>query len=845
MMKQLGFLLSVGAFLLPLALEAQHTAMDSISAYLASAKSNSGVIPQEKVYLHLDNTSYYRDDKIFFAAYVTTAGRHLPTPLSGTLYVELLNPGGKIVDRRVLRIVNGRCHGELTPGKLPFYSGYYEIRAYTKYMLNFGDDAVYSRVIPVFDRPKKRGDYASHSMLQYGGGGYEYKRPKPVSRRKVDVKFYPEGGHLVEFLPCRLGLEITDATGRPVEAYGRIVDTGADTLCAEFRSGRHGKGAVEFVARGGKYKAIVDYDGREYKFDIPSIEPRGIALQVDNLSSEQAVEVTLRKSAGLPVGVLGATVTCRGELYGRFVVDFSESDSLTFSVPKAKLPSGVAQLTVFTPMGEIVADRLFFHNREDRVEISVSGSKSSYAPFEPVELEFHLSRRDGSAETSPFSLSVADAENHAEYGSNILADLLLASEIRGYVHNPAYYFSEAADPERRRELDCLLMVQGWRKYPWRNLVGIEAYDLEEYPERGIEVRGKVVSAVQGIPKSNVSVSTMMSQRQADNPDSVSIFYDVYTTDSLGQFAFRTDVDGKWLLIFAAEEKGKKKGHRLLLNRSRKPALRPYDSALMHVDFAESAAEIALTDSVDTPDEELKATGMDQVLKEVEVVGRKDNKEWEIAQNRESSIASYEVAEEYDAMLDDGERGVRRVNDLLVELNRHFVMQYSSAEGEKLLYKGKEPLFVIDYKRHLDDVLDPGEWKTLFIDGIKSIYINENPGLLQRYVYTTEPKTIDELQKQYSCTVLIETYPDRRTKMRRGARRIILDGYSPEVEFYSPDYSLLPIEADYRRTLYWNPSVEPDSTGTARVRFYNNATARRFTISAESVTPSGRIAILPR
>lgn len=43
---------------------------------------------------------------------------------------------------------------------------------------------------------------------------------------------------------------------------------------------------------------------------------------------------------------------------------------------------------------------------------------------------------------------------------SMLVDLLLMSEIKGYVHRPLYYF-EVNDMEHRLALDCLLMVQGW------------------------------------------------------------------------------------------------------------------------------------------------------------------------------------------------------------------------------------------------------------------------------------------------------------------------------------------------------------------------------------------------
>ena len=111
-------------------------------------------VPQEKVYLHFDNTSYFQGDNIWFKCYVVTAGQHQLSPLSKTLHVELLNPGGETVDKRILRIENSQCHGDFSLNQLTFYSGFYEVCAYTKYMLNFGEDVIFSRLLPVFDKPK-------------------------------------------------------------------------------------------------------------------------------------------------------------------------------------------------------------------------------------------------------------------------------------------------------------------------------------------------------------------------------------------------------------------------------------------------------------------------------------------------------------------------------------------------------------------------------------------------------------------------------------------------------------------------------------------------------------------
>ncbi|MDE5997023.1 MAG: hypothetical protein K2G77_02310, partial [Muribaculaceae bacterium] len=131
-------------------------------------------LPKEKVYLHLDNTSYYKDDTLWFCAYLVNSDGNTSDAISKTLYVDLLNPGGDIIDTKVLKIENGRAHGSFKINCTPFYSGFFEIRAYTKYMMNFGQETAFSRVIPVFDAPKKEGDYETRTMRNFGTGNYTY-----------------------------------------------------------------------------------------------------------------------------------------------------------------------------------------------------------------------------------------------------------------------------------------------------------------------------------------------------------------------------------------------------------------------------------------------------------------------------------------------------------------------------------------------------------------------------------------------------------------------------------------------------------------------------------------------
>lgn len=95
------------------------------------------LLPQEKVYLHFDNTAYFMGDKMWFKAYVLRSDDNHATNISRVLYVELLDRTGNVIDTQKLPIgAMGQADGCFDL-KNVLAGGFYEVRAYTRYMLNW------------------------------------------------------------------------------------------------------------------------------------------------------------------------------------------------------------------------------------------------------------------------------------------------------------------------------------------------------------------------------------------------------------------------------------------------------------------------------------------------------------------------------------------------------------------------------------------------------------------------------------------------------------------------------------------------------------------------------------
>ena len=840
--------------------------LKKIIPFVQALRDFSNNIPQEKVYLHFDNTSYYQGDHIWFKCYVTSALNQL-SDLSKTLYVELLNPGGEMVDKRILKIENGACHGDFTLSQIPFYSGFYEVRAYTKYMLNFGDEVIFSRLLPVFNKPKTEGNFEEKEMMSYGRWGtgtYPMKRESPERGKAVNVRFFPEGGNLIQGVASQVAFEATDQFGNPIDITGVVMNESRLEV-SQFSTQHEGRGVFTYTPaiNTGKRRGVaeVEYGRRKYQFDLPVALPHGVIMEVDNTSHPDSIGITLRKNGGTPSEMLGVTVLNGGKLQN-YCFAWIEEDEISFQMNKTRLPSGVSQIVLFNSVGEILCDRLIFTNTDDFLDIKAKTSKPTFRPFELVDMELSVTGRDENPVQASFSLSVRDGENEVESSHNILTDLLLMSEIKGYVRHPSYYF-ENNDEKHRAALDLLLMVQGWRRYSWKQMAGVEPFELKYFPEQGIETHGNVFSYAffggRQIPKPNVDVSLLL-QKRTDNYNIGGDFIEIFETDSLGRFSFVSDVEGRWNMILTAREKGKPKNYMITLDRVFNPDPKRYRYADFHINVAEKFVETKTDEKSsedDTPEDDyftfliayqdsIAKLGMDEKvhqLSEVTITAKKRTKEQEIYQNKTTSVAYYDVTSEMDDIYDRGNYVGNNIHELLKNMNKDFSTKWGH-NIEWLLYKNKMVLFVIDYEPSLwTSEFYIFKYKNIRVQAIKSIYINETLSAFCKY-FRPESAGCAWIFDRFGCVIFIETWPDGEIPVEgtKGIRKTWLEGYSRVSDFYSPDYSELPLIPDYRRTLYWNPSVTPDENGKARIQFYNNSRSNNFSISAETVTLAGKIGV---
>ena len=806
-MKKISYLILLLLFVVPSA-NAQDSTLARLQSFVKNINTYNHLYPQEKVFLHFDNTAYHLGENIWFKAYVVVAENHQPTVLSRVLYVELLTPEGDVIDTKKLKIENGQCHGDFFLEKEVLYAGFYEVRAYTRQMLNWGEDVVFSRVFPIYDQPENGKYQQTMRRVRSHRQVVANKRLKQEKKDNLNIQFLPEGGSLVGGLLSRVAFKGTDREGRSLSLSGHIQGNNKDTV-ATFSTAHQGMGSFSFTPKlGEKYSAVIQYNGKEHAFDLPETQAVGCVMTVDN-AQKDTLNVQIRSSSTLSARALGLSVSCRGRVDVFTVV---ESDNVMLRFPKQDLTPGVTQITLFDDSGMVHAERLVFIPPQEKISMQHQLDKEQYAPYEKVSLSFVLANQTETPLETTFSVAVRDNSNGKQSSEEDMAThFLLSSDLKGHIEDAGYYF-EVDDPEHRQHLDLLLLTQGWRRYSWKQMADMEPVELQHYIEKGIVIDGRVLSSARRKPKEGVEVSMWMYSDQGISQQGTCL------TDADGRFNFLpNDFDEKWNLSLQTKEKGKRKDNRVILNRTLSPNVSEYSfyekhpSERMKVQAEQPVAVVEDWDSV--------SASFQNLLPETLVEDKPRNRRG-IALRFANIV--YDVQIEIDRLEDKEVGYTGSIHNFLSKVNPYFNYTVMPDGTYEILYKGRVPNFIIN-NDSLPRSIYRGNLSMLSVEDIESIIVSEEP----------------------VASVYIYTYQDGGTRKQKGIRQTYIQGYSLVRKFYSPDYSegVLPGEMDFRRTLYWNPNVATDKNGRATVSFYNNGSKSSLSVSANGLTANGRPIII--
>ena len=848
-----------------------------IISYVQHVMGFNKAVPQEKVYMHFDNTGYFEGETVWFKAYVTRADNGLPTDLSKVLYVELLNPSGDIIKTQKYYIdKQGQAHGDMKVDSL-YGTGFYEVRAYTRYMTNWGVNAVFSRVFPVFKKPVEEGNYKD---LTIDTRLYQERNPnnrdqhdslymKAVKEgiysdntaKTISVQFYPEGGDMVQGKKCHVAMLAVTDDGRPYRGEGFVVNKQGDILAA-VQTDTLGRGEFTVIPDASELTMkMMNVRGKEQRFTLPTARREGCAMTLDVINDD--VLATLQCTGGVCGELIGYVLMNNGNIY--YCDTLVASPLMELELNRQSMKEGVNQMTVFNSNGQVLADRLFFIYPKPSEEDSITfkAESSWLKPCGKVTLDVQT------LPNATFSFSAMDAGAMTnEKQGNVKTWMLLSSEVRGYINHVDYYF-ESDDREHRKAADMLMLTQGWRRYNWNEMAGLAPREKMQPVEDKFYVFGKLNEYRKHNPVNDVNMELILYNQQGQSLTGNT------RTDKDGNYVFGLPfLNGEWKMFFYTRIKDKKKTFRVGVDRQISPTPRyisPVEASL-NVPAGPNMFVHQENETVPEGEEFIPITRKNIVLQNVTVKAKRryfTNDDFKFKNEdyaRKWASIYYDIDRELDNIRDRGEEEPT-IFEFLAKKNALFnnpecidlprVTGDSAATWSEWyghMSYGYQPIeWIVDNGETMNAGAVTSEAKAegdtffpIWLDEIKSVYIAPyDPDHDARSVARGgSGETPGEIGDDRSNHVKIYLYLHHRftTASNKGIRRTYFQGFNEISTFEMEDYSVIPPMADFRRTIYWAPDVKADEAGKAKIEFFNNSTCEEMYISAEGMTPAGKFVV---
>lgn len=332
--------------------------------------------------------------------------------------------------------------------------------------------------------------------LKYGKDSTFINMALPQPKSKAYVKFYPEGGNLVNGLASNVAWEVKDQQNRPLalKAFLFKDQQAIDTI----ETGSTGIG--KFILKpetGSTYTiALLHSNLVDSIYQLPKASMTGISLILPNAIANDTLKMNLGTTEKSQITLLLHNFR---EHFLTIPINVRNGNSI-LKLPLTDIPKGLTTLTILDSLNQPLAERLFFAHYDDAERLVISSDKEVYKQREKVHLKLNL-KGEANALVSIASVQnnrlalgkINDIESYT-YLNNELSTLPITNK-RAY--------------KDRNYLEEILLVKGWRRYTWRELQDSKPL-ATKFKFDSLTVSGKVSKLKKEISDSLV-IGTMGSQ----------------------------------------------------------------------------------------------------------------------------------------------------------------------------------------------------------------------------------------------------------------------------------------------------------------------------------------------
>ena len=576
-----------------------------------------------------------------------------------------------------------------------------------------------------------------------------------------------------------------------------------DTL-TNFRSEHNGMGIFTMnpVNNETYYVTVRTNDSITKRFDLPAIEPKGISIAMSHYKQEIRYEIQKTEATEWPQKLFLLAHT-----RGKLAILQPINPKRTFGKMNDSLfTEGITHFMLIDEQGNALSERLIFVPDHKPNQWQITADQPTYGKREKVSLQIAAKDNEGNPVEGTFSVSITDRKSIQpdSLADNILSNLLLTSDLKGYVEDPAYYFLNQ-DARTLRSIDYLMMTHGWRRHKMENVLRTPSLNFTNYIEKGQTISGRIM----GFFGANVKKGPICVLAPKYNIIATT------ETDEKGQFIVNTSFrDSTTFLVQARTKKGFA-GVDILMDPPQYPV------ATHKAPYFNGATTFMEDYLMNTRDQYYMEGGMRVYnLKEVTVTAKRERPSSKSIYT--GGINTYTVEE--DRLQGYGQTAFDAASRL---------PSVTITNGSEIhIRNNSEPAIIV-----IDDIVYEDA-----SDILKDIQVSDMSS-----ISLLRGADAVILGPRASGGAVVITLKDPRNLPARPAQGIITYtplGYSESVEFYHPTYDTPEKKnaqrSDFRSTVYWNPELRLDAEGKATIEYYTPDSTAPEDIIIEGVDKNGKV-----
>ncbi len=436
----------------------------------------------EKLYLHTDRSTYVTGENILFKAYYFLNGTFQKDSISSIAYVDLVDENGQSQAAGRYPIEKSMTDGNLLiPQSLA--SGYYTIYAYTRWMMNFDKDCLFSRKIYIIN-PESELKILKNNQSDNGN---------------IRLNFYADGGNLKINTDNTISVIATNSSGEILEKWVKISDQDNNPI-AEFQT----PGNFDFIPEQDKeYKAVIANNyGDQFVFRLPKASDIGIKTMLSrSVAGNLRIEIELNDINNPDNKDLKILLENNGLIYKQIDVEFF-SNKYQVDIQKKELMQGFNMLYIKNNKNQIIYKNAFINKPlNNNFQIEALLNKKIYQARESINIKIKTKSADSNFKNAHLSISIAKSDLLNIDTSNI-SDYL-------YYSNKKHQWQEIVTKDGMTKILFSLDSD----------TTLNASEISYLPETsGFIISGTILSALTNkpIPNVNIYLSTLSNHIDVQN-----------------------------------------------------------------------------------------------------------------------------------------------------------------------------------------------------------------------------------------------------------------------------------------------------------------------------------------